>query len=197
MSFYSGCRFIFSPVLRLIFGIKREGKANMPSQGAVIVCSNHRSNYDPVILGASIRRDLNFMAKAELFKNPLFSLLITSLGAFPVRRGQGDLGAINKAVSILNSGSVLLMFPEGHRQKAGGEPKRFESGAARCAFKTHAVIVPAAIVTKGVVSPFKRNVVRIGKPLCYEELGFSDGGRENLRDVSLMLHDKVAELIRG
>lgn len=197
MNIYAGVRIIFAPVVRLVFGIKREGTANLPMNGAVIVCSNHRSNYDPVIIGASLRRDLNFMAKAELFKNPFLRLLITSLGAFPVRRGQGDFGAINKAMSILDSGRVLLMFPEGHRQKVGDTLQRFESGAVRCAFKTHAAILPVAIVTKGAIRPFKRNIVRVGKPLSYEELRFTDGSRENLREISLMLRDKVDELVHG
>jgi 1-acyl-sn-glycerol-3-phosphate acyltransferase len=197
MSFYNNVRVVFSPILRLIFGIKRVGKANLPLNGAVIICSNHRSNYDPVLLGASLGRDLKFMAKAELFKNPFLRVLITSLGAFPVRRGQGDSEAINKAVSILNNGNALIMFPEGHRQKSGGTPLRFQSGAARFAYTTHATVLPVAIVTKGDVKPFKRNIIRVGKPLSYNDLGFTDGNRENLHEVSNMLRDKVDELIHA
>jgi 1-acyl-sn-glycerol-3-phosphate acyltransferase len=153
MSFYNGARVVTSPLLRLIFCVKRTGMANQPSRGTVIVCSNHRSNYDPVILGASLRYDLRFMAKAELFKNPFLRFLITILGAFPINRGRGDTAAIDKASHILKSGGVLLMFPEGHRNKQGGTPLMFKSGAAMLAYRTHASVLPVAIVSKGDVRP--------------------------------------------
>lgn len=197
MSFYNGVRIVVSPLLRLIFGIKRTGQSSLPSQGAVILCSNHRSNYDPVILGAALGRDLKFMAKAELFKNPVLSFIITLLGAFPVKRGMGDSEAMKKAVSILEEGNILAMFPEGTRRKIGGTPLKFKPGAAHFAYQTHAVVVPVAIVTKGAVRPFKRNIVRVGKPLSYDELGFTNGGSEDIGRVSNMLHDKVSELIIG
>lgn len=197
MSFYTGARIVMSPILRLIFCIKRTGHRNLPSQGPVILCSNHRSNYDPVILGASLSRDLKFMAKAELFKNPVLRFIITSLGAFPVRRGKGDSEAVKKAISILKDGDVLAMFPEGTRLKEGGTPLRFKSGAALFAYQTHAPIVPVAIVAKGKVRPFKRIEVRVGKPLSFEELGFTDGSTENIRKVSEFLHNQVEALITG
>lgn len=196
MTFFTFARLIFGAPLRLIFGIKRYHVKNMPKSGPVILCSNHRSNYDPVILGAALNRDLRFMAKSELFSNPFLGALIKALGAFPVRRGKNDSDAMKKAVEILETKSVLTMFPEGTRNKDGGEPLRFKSGAALLAYKTHAPVVPAAIVTRGRVRPFKRNVVVIGKPISYEELGFTDGSMENLREVSGYIHDKVYELIK-
>lgn len=197
MSFYNGTRIIFSPLLRLIFGIKRTGTENLPPEGPLIICSNHLSNYDPVILGASLKRDVKFMAKSELFKNPFLRIFITLLGAFPIERGKGDISALNKFADMLKSGNALIIFPEGHRNKKGGTPLRFKSGVSLLAYKTHAVVLPVAIVTKGKVGPFRRNEVRAGKPLSYDELGFSDGSPENLRNVSRFLHDKVDGLIFG
>ncbi|HEX2937851.1 MAG TPA: lysophospholipid acyltransferase family protein, partial [Ruminiclostridium sp.] len=98
MTFFTFARTLLGAPLRLIFGIKRYGVNNLPEQGAVILCSNHRSNFDPVILGAALSRDLNFMAKAELFKIPLFRSLIKTLGAFPVNRGKHDSDAVKKAI---------------------------------------------------------------------------------------------------
>jgi 1-acyl-sn-glycerol-3-phosphate acyltransferase len=197
MNVYTVARTTLAPLLRLIFGVKRSGENNLPLAGGVIVCCNHRSNYDAIILGASLKRNLNYMAKAELFKNPIVRGIVTAFGAFPVRRGRGDSEAIRKAINIVNAGNALAMFPEGKRHKEGGIPQRFKSGTALVAFKTHATILPAAIVTKGAVRPFKRNFVKVGKPLSYEELGFTDGGTENLHAVSDMLHDKVVELINS
>ena len=168
----------------------------MPVSGPVIVCSNHRSNYDPVILGASLSRDLNFMAKAELFKIPLFKGLITAFGAFPVQRGKGDAEASRTAVHILEEGNVLAMFPEGHRQKSGSGLQRFQKGTARFAYKAHAPVLPVAIVTKGRVRPFKRNALRVGTMIPYEELGFTDGSAENLASVSTFIRSRVEALLK-
>lgn len=195
MSFYSTARFIMTPLIRLIYGIKVEGRENIPQNGSVIVCSNHRSNSDPVILGASLPYELKFMAKAELFKIPFLKGLIRLLGAFPVNRGKNDTEAIKSAVRLLKDGKVLAMFPEGTRQKVGMVPLRFKSGVSLFAYKTRAVVLPVAIASKGKVRAFKRNIVRIGKPLSYEELGFMDGSAENIRNASAIMRDRIINLI--
>lgn len=195
MSFYSIARVIVTPLIRLIYGIKIEGKENLLQKGSLIVCSNHRSNSDPVILGSTLPYELKFMAKAELFKIPFLRGLIRLLGAFPVNRGKNDTEAINFAVRLLKNNKVLAMFPEGTRQKNGNTPLRFKSGVSLFAYKTHATVLPVAIATEGKVRPFKRNIVRIGKPISYEDLGFTDGNAENLRNASTLLHDRIASLI--
>ncbi len=197
MSFYNVVRVVVAPLLRLIFGIKRSGVKNLPRDGGIIICSNHRSNYDPVIIGGALPRQLKFMAKSELFKIPFLSGLVRLFGAFPVSRGKSDAQAIKKAIGFVEKDYALLMFPEGHRQKNGDMLQNFKSGAALCAYKAHSSIIPVAIVSKGEVRPFKRNFVIIGRPLKYEELGFTDGNTENLRAVSTLLQDKVSELINA
>lgn len=195
MSFYTAASFIVSPLIRIVFRVKRVGLENLPREGKLVICSNHRSNYDPVIVGGSLNRDLKYMAKAELFKNPFLSGLIRAFGAFPVNRGRNDTDAIKKAIKILEQDYALLMFPEGHRQKNGDVLQHFKSGAALFSFKTHSDVIPVAIVTDGDVKIFKRNIVIIGKPIKYDELGFTDGSTENLRAVSLLLQNKVSDLI--
>lgn len=196
MSFYENAKKL-SPIVKFIFNLRVEGAENLPSQGAVVLCCNHLANIDPVLLGSVIGRSLNFMAKAELFKVPLLKGLIKALGAFPVNRGAGDNAAINTAIAILERGDVLAMFPEGHRNKVGGEPKQFKKGAALVSFRTGAVVVPAAIVCKGKVRVFNRKLIRVGRPMTHEELGFTDGSPENLREVSAKIRRAVAELIQA
>lgn len=195
MSFYGFARTHFSRPLRWMFRIRYEGSENMPVSGPVILCSNHRSDIDPVLLGVVLPRNLFFMAKASLFKIPLFSRLIRSLGAFPVRRGAGDREAIRRALEIVQNGDVLAMFPEGHRRKAGGELLRFQSGAARIAAQTGAVILPAAILCKGRVWPHKPKLIRIGKPLTPEQLGLDAGGAEAMRQASERIREAVTALM--
>ena len=84
--------------LLFAFRIKVTGKENMPVDGGAVVVINHRSNWDVVIAGIASPRQLGFMAKSELFKNKLLGGLITALGAFPVQRGKGDIGAIKAAL---------------------------------------------------------------------------------------------------
>lgn len=194
MSFYQGAKKL-TPILRFIFNVRGVDTDNLPKEGPVILCSNHRSNFDPLMLGIVLPRSLFFMAKESLFRVPLLNSLIRALGAFPVTRGAHDTEAIRKAISIVERGDVLAMFPEGHRQKQNGEPKRFESGAVRVAAKTGAVIVPAAICYTKKVGPFSRKYIKIGKPITSDELGLADTGRENMKLASEKIRLVVKSLL--
>ena len=196
MSLYNNVKKL-SSLLKFLFRLRCEGIENMPAQGPVILCCNHNANIDPVLLGAVLNRKLNFMAKYELFKIPLFRTFMKGLGAFPVHRGAGDKDAIKMSYKLLAEGSVLGMFPEGTRNRKGGLPMRFKSGAALFAFKTGAAIVPAAIICKGRMRFYKPMLIRIGKPLDAAALGLTDGSPENLRDVSERVRLAVASLIEG
>lgn len=194
MSFFSKARKL-SPFLRWLLRIRFEGWENLPDTGPVILCSNHRSNLDPVLLSVVLRRDLFFMAKASLFKVPLLNILIRSLGAFPVERGVGDLRAVERAMEIVRSGEVLAMFPEGHRLREAGQPQRFRSGAALIAAHTGAPVVPAAILCEGRMRFFKKKYIRIGRPIQPSELGLTDTSRENLQKASGLIREAVCALM--
>jgi 1-acyl-sn-glycerol-3-phosphate acyltransferase len=195
MRLYRVLKFLFSPILRVIFRVKSTGAENIPKTGPVILCSNHKSNFDPIIYGLVVDRTMNFMAKAELFKIPGLNLLVKSLGAFPVHRGLGDREALRLANEVLEKGNVLSLFPEGHRLKKGEVPQRFKSGAARFAFQNKAPIVPMALVSKGKVRLFKQTIVKVGKPITFEELGFTDGNDSELKRVSEEIRTRVMELM--
>ena len=175
-------------VLLFVFRIKRVGYENVPKDGGVIVAFNHRSNWDPVIAGVTCKRHLSFMAKEELFKNPVFGGLIKSLGAFPVHRGKGDIGAIKVALKILSENRTMLMFPEGHRIKDGRKVKA-KPGVAMIAHRAKVPIVPVCI--SGEYKWLHKITVTYGKPiyLSYEDKLSQD-------DVQL-LADGVLESIRA
>ena len=154
--------------LRLCFRIKINGKENMPTDGGVLVCFNHRSNWDVPITSSFIRRKLHFMAKKELFDIFLLGGIIAWSGAFPVNRGRGDIGAIKAAVSILKEGKALAMFPEGRRVKKGEEHKA-KPGVALIANMADCVILPVGIsgeykwmseINVNIGEPFKINPER-------------------------------------
>jgi 1-acyl-sn-glycerol-3-phosphate acyltransferase len=101
------------------FDLKVYGVRNVPRTGGVLVVTNHQSLLDPFLLGVQHGRGMSYMAKSELFRNKAFAALIRSLGAFPVKQGSGDIGAIKETVSRLQEGRMLNIFPEGSRTETG------------------------------------------------------------------------------
>jgi 1-acyl-sn-glycerol-3-phosphate acyltransferase len=93
--------------LSIVFGFKITGKENVPEDGPVIVVANHASAFDPIALGCACPRQINFMAKAELFDSPISTSFLRRLHAFPVRRGRVDREAYRQSMDILKAGEVL------------------------------------------------------------------------------------------
>ena len=104
---------------RLLFGMRIDGTEHVPRSGGVIIASNHVSYNDPPVVGSAVPRELHFLAKEELFRNPVFGALIRSYNAIPVRRATGDVAAMKKAVRLLKDGKAMIMFPEGTRSLSG------------------------------------------------------------------------------
>jgi len=138
-------RAFFQPFFHLYFRLSRVGREHVPQEGPVIFACNHRSFLDPFILGTLARRPLYFVAKQELFTNPLLRWFISSLGAFPVARGTGDNGAMDTARAILERGDCVVIFPEGTRVRPGplGPARR---GVGRLALETGAPVLPVAVI---------------------------------------------------
>jgi 1-acyl-sn-glycerol-3-phosphate acyltransferase len=162
------------PVLRSLFRLHAEGKENLPSEGGYVLAANHNSNFDPWPLGLPLwpRRFLRFMAKSELYWWPL-NHVINAGGGFPVRRGERDIEAINRAVELARDGHVVAMFPHGTRQQKGlvkrHQPKA-HTGAARIALEAGVPLVPAAIAGTDRLSRLGPLRVRYGRPLDLEDL---------------------------
>lgn len=152
--------------LHLAFRYRVEGKENLPSCGGAIVAFNHRSYWDVIFAGVTSRRPLRYMAKSGLFKNPIFGWFITKLGAFPVQRGKGDIGAIKSALSILKGGNLMLIFPEGRRVLDGSHVKA-KSGVALIAIKAQVPVIPVCIC--GKYGFMRKITVKIGKSISFEE----------------------------
>lgn len=160
-----------------LFDMKVWGTRNFPRRGGVLVVSNHQSFLDPVLLGAALPRSLSYMAKSELFEvNPLFTWLIRSLGAFPVRQGGSAAGAIKETIDRLQEGRALNIYPEGTRT-ATGEIMAFEKGIALVVRRAKVPVVPAAIhgsfetYPSGTKVPWPRPIrIMYGRPLLLHDL---------------------------
>jgi 1-acyl-sn-glycerol-3-phosphate acyltransferase len=136
------------PVVKGLYRLRSRGVEHLP-EGGFVLAANHTSNFDPWPLGIPLlpQRQLRFMAKAELF-NPVLAPILRAGGAFKVRRGEGDFEAMRTAVELVCEGQIVVMFPEGTRQRKGLVKKhqaRPHTGAARIALTAGAPLVPAAI----------------------------------------------------
>ncbi|MBE6578048.1 MAG: 1-acyl-sn-glycerol-3-phosphate acyltransferase [Ruminococcaceae bacterium] len=186
-----------SGIVGLIFRIKVVNPENEPLEGGYVVCANHISATDPIVISYAFKRNqLNFMAKKELFKIPLLRGLISMLGAFPIDRGGNDVGAIKKAVSIVEEGKCLGVFPQGHRYPCQ-DPRKTETknGAALIATRAEADIVPVYIWCKGKKQRiFKRTYVVIGERISFESFEYDKDNQGEYTRVTGIVFDKVCSL---
>jgi 1-acyl-sn-glycerol-3-phosphate acyltransferase len=160
-------RFLFRILFRFVYRYEVIGRENVPSTGAVLLCSNHINNLDPPILGSSLDRKVSYMAKKELFDVPVLSFLITRFGAFPVKRGGQDKQAMRTTLSLLKEENVVGIFPEGTRSKTGKLGKAFP-GVGLFALKETATVIPVAII--GPYLPFTRVKVIFGSAVNMKDL---------------------------
>ncbi len=168
-------RAVLQPFFRVYFRMQRIGMEHVPSDGPLIIAANHRSFMDPWVIGMMLRRPIYYVAKTELFHRRIVAWLLSSLGAFPVDRGNGDRDAMDAARRILERGDVVVIFPEGTRTRPGalGQPKR---GVGRLALETGAPIVPVALIgTEAIrrgwrIRPHKVRI-RAGRPLRFPRVG--------------------------
>ncbi|QNL45616.1 1-acyl-sn-glycerol-3-phosphate acyltransferase [Oscillibacter hominis] len=153
---------VFGPIFRFFQPVSVEGLENLPPHGALL-CPNHSSNWDPVLLVVSLPIDyrLHIMAKDSLFRIPVLSWVVTKLGAFPVARGNSDLNAVKTAIQSIKCGDNLLIFPEGTRvEREGDVPAK--GGVAMIGIRTGAVLVPVFVDGKKRI--FRRSRIIIGQP---------------------------------
>ncbi|PTX16923.1 lysophospholipid acyltransferase family protein [Halanaerobium congolense] len=184
---YQSIRLILLAVFKIFFGIKVRGKENLPAEGGVVLMSNHISAYDPPLLAAIFSRPVRFMAKKELFKNPIMRFVLYLADAFPVDRSKNDITAVKNALSVIRNGEVLGIFPEGTRRPEGklGTPK---SGSVMLAIKSGAPIVPIGIKNikkDGVIT------VNIGEPFTMEKFSKKRLSKEERKKASKFIKDKI------
>jgi 1-acyl-sn-glycerol-3-phosphate acyltransferase len=158
--------------------VQVRGIENMPATGPIIIASNHLNDVDPGILCTRIDRVLVFMTKAELFKIPVLAQFLRAYGAFPVRRGEADLGSLRLASAALAEGKALVIFPEGTREGPPEVLARAHPGAALLALRQDVPVVPVAIQGSGVFEMPKmflridrrvRVTLTIGEPFVLEK----------------------------
>jgi 1-acyl-sn-glycerol-3-phosphate acyltransferase len=195
---YRVAAFLSRPVLYGPFRLRFRGAENVPTTGGCVLACNHLSSFDPWPLGMPLwpRRWLRFMAKSELYWWPL-RLVLDAGGAFKVRRGTGDLEAIETAVRLAREGHVVVMFPEGTRRRKGLVKKhqpRPRSGAARIALQADVPLVPAGVAGTDRLLAFGPLRVAYGQAIEMDDLRASDDLRRSSQEATKRLMARIAEL---
>jgi 1-acyl-sn-glycerol-3-phosphate acyltransferase len=172
---------------------------HIPITGPCIVASNHISNLDPCYLPLYLPRYPHFMAKVELYKNPVIAWGIRMCGSFPVYRGENDVWALRQAGRVLSDGQVLCMFPEGTRSRAK-KMGRGKVGAVKLALEYGAPLVPIAITGTQEFHPigWRSNKVRLqaGEPMDMAALaGSATDQPEMLRELTTLLMRRIAAML--
>jgi len=157
----------FRGIARRLYRVRITGAERIPVGSAILV-ANHESMFDPWLLALATPRPVRYMAKAELWRLALVGRVVEGFGAFPVERGTGDGSAMSRAASLLRSGEVIGIFPQGTSKQLPG--RVFHRGAARLALTTGAPIVPIRLVgTRGFPLPGRRVAsVHVGEPIVVE-----------------------------
>ena len=150
--------------MRVIFRINVQGLENIPADGGGILCANHISNWDPVLLQIVMKRRIYYMAKDELFHTFFVGFILKKIGAIPVKRSGSDLTAIKQAFKTISGGQILGIFPTGQREKKKGEGE-VKAGVGRIAGKTKAPVIPVHISASYHI--FSRITINIGNPCTY------------------------------
>ena len=172
-----------------------EGASHIPRTGAYIIAANHVNWKDPPWLEFALARAIRYMGKRELFEVPLIGFALRGVGAFPVRRGEADRGALQLALAVLSAGQPLGFFPEGHRSESG-QLIRGRPGIAYVAQHSDAPIVPIGVIgtKRARLGAFWRRdiVFHAGEPFHARELDVDHGDVQAVADAIMR---RVAALL--
>ena len=164
--FYKIVKNIAGIVLKPFYKMEIYGSENIPVDGNLILCSNHASNLDPILISIALQRQVNWMGKEELFQNNILSFLLRKLGVFPINRTGTDIKAIKNSLQVLKEKKVLGIFPEGTRVKEF-DPKNVKHGAVLLSVRSKSPILPVYIESNYKI--FNKIKIYIGEPIKYYE----------------------------
>jgi len=193
---------VLTPILRVVYRVRVQGREHVPNRGPVILAANHRSFLDSVFIPLVLRRRVTYVAKAEYFDDPKTAWFFRAVGQIPIRRegGSASEGALSAATDVLRRGGVFAIYPEGTRTR-DGYTHRGHTGVARLALRTGAPIVPVGLVGTDECQPVDRKMprlfrtveVRFGAPIPAEHY-VSDDERLALRRLTDEVMFEIVQL---
>ena len=196
---YAFLHFLLAWIARLVFCISCKTRKKEPplSDGALLVCANHISVLDPVLICAVLKKHQpRIMAKKELFDVPVLGWLVGQLGAYPIDRKGANADVILKTIKMLEDGYCVGMFPQGTR-RADVDPATtpIKAGAGLIATKSKASVLPIHIKTKNYrIKAFRKVTLIIGDPIPYDEYTKNGELAGDSRAVTQYIFDRICEL---
>ena len=166
----------------ILFRIRCQGREHFPRAGGALICANHQSFFDPVLVGLACDRRVNYLARESLFHFGPFGWLIRWYDAIPIQREGMGIGGLKESLRRLKQGEMVLIFPEGTRTM-DGQVKRLQPGFCALARRAKVPLVPVGI--DGAFDAWPRGQslpgwavihLDIGQPLEFEDFEtMSDG----------------------
>ena len=183
---------IFKFYYIIVHRMKVVGRENIPMDEPVIFCANHKSFLDPPLIKITAKRNMYFLAKAELAKNPILKFLGWVFEVMYVKNDEKDINAIKGSLKHLKKGECIALFPEGTRNGLA-KGQKVRDGAAFFAIRGGAKVVPIGI--SGKMKPFTKLTIRYGKPLDYSSYKKADDDKKALEEVTADLMKHILELV--
>lgn len=190
--FYSFAQHLLHLYFSLFYRVKATGIENIPEKGEFLLYANHPSAWDMLLIASHMKRQIRFMAKIELYKNPILAFILRNLGAFPVNRGKGDVGSVKTVFNLLRQGEIVGVFPEGTRTLKK-DPQKRKAGAAMLAYHSKVPILPVGV--KWNKKWFSKLEIVFGEPF---ELPVNEGehvSKEKLLESTRLIMDRIYGLI--
>lgn len=199
---YETVKIVFWLIAVIFFRFRWRGEEYFPAQGGALICANHQSYFDPVLVGICFSNRLNFLARRTLFTSVFFGAIIRYLDAIPIDRDGMSLGGIKETLKRLKRGEMVVVFPEGTRTP-DGKVQQLKPGFVALARRGKAPILPAAVDGAYDAWPRTRKFPRLtttctvfGPPITAAEIArMSDAELiDTLRQRIISCHQKAREL---
>ena len=184
--------FVFKIYYIIVHRMKVEGRENIPQDEPVIFCANHKSFLDPPLIKITAKRNMYFLAKIELAKNPILKFLGWVFEVMYVKNDEKDINAIKGSLKHLKKGECIALFPEGTRNGLA-KGQKVRDGAAFFAIRGGAKVVPIGI--SGKMKPFTKLTIRYGEPLDYSSYKKAEDEKKALEEVTEDLMKHILELV--
>ncbi|MBE6674075.1 MAG: 1-acyl-sn-glycerol-3-phosphate acyltransferase [Ruminococcaceae bacterium] len=195
--FYTNIKRFFGGLFKRLYRVRIVNPEKEPLGLPYLVCCNHTALMDVTVISLAMKSQVHYMAKKEVFKVPILRSFAKAMGAFPVDRKHGDVGAVKKTIELLKSGECVGVFPQGTR-KPYVHPRDTEikNGIGMFADRAGVGILPVCIRTKKhKLKLFRKTEFVIGEYIPPEDIKFEEyTGKEKYQKISDYAFSKICEL---
>ena len=194
---YKFLYWLLAGIVRKLYRVRVINPNNEPFDTHFIVASNHTAAADAVIICASMKKQIRFMGKKELFKVPVVGSLLRAIGCYPVDRKGSDVSALRTTLNLLKNNDCIGIFPQGTRcPKVDPATTKVKHGVGLIAARSGAHVLPVCVKSKvGAVKMFRKNYLVIGQLIKNEDFDFENNkGAEGYQRVANKIHAEICKL---